>query len=884
VRSLRAWLLRIRATLSRSAPDDAHEELTSHLQLHIDDHVRAGLTPDAARRQALLALGGMAATTDAYHDRRGLPPLESGLRDARHAMRILRKNPAFALSAIVILGLGIGANSAMFSIFNAVVLRPLPFAEPARIMRVWQVPPPQLFPGRRIFAVSPANYLDWRAQTDVFDHTAIYGFRRVSLTWQVDPEALLAAAVSSDFFNVLRVTPLAGRTLGPGDDEPGHAHVVMLGERLWRTHFGSDPGIVGQPITLNDEPFTVVGIIPQRQALPDNAQLWIPLVWTPQDRAVRSNHTYLVIARLTPGVEVQRAQVELTTISQRLAQHYPADDQGWGAVVLPLQEDLVGAVRPMLVLLLGVVGLVALIACANLANLLLARTLGRAKEIAVRTALGATRGRILQQLLTESLLLGVGAALVGLLIGQLALTGLVHSIAQYLPRAAEISVDSHVLAFTFALAVATALLAGAAPAWRLTRTNPNDALKQGLGRTGSPSGEHWVRRAFVVTEVAFALMLLVGAGLLLRTLSHLRAVDPGFDPRNLLTMTVELPASRYARPAQQVRFFDEALRRIRTIPGVESAAGIDSLPLDRLDGGSNLPVAIDGRPVRPLSEQPVVAARVITPGYLRTVQMKLVTGRDVAVSDVLDRPAVALVSQSMARQLWPNDSPMGKRLRIGLISNVPREVVGIVNDVKLASLDVHDVEATVYLPLAQVPTPFLSLVVRATDNPPERLTPAVIQSIRGLDPGQPVRNVLTMDDVIGGSLERQRFAMRLVTTFAGLALALAAVGIYSVLSYTVSQRVREIGIRLALGASTRDVLQLVMLDGLKPTFLGMGIGLLGAWALGGALNRFLFGVRAHDLMTLSAVSLIALAVSVIATFTPALRATRVEPSLALRSE
>ena len=881
MRRVRGLIVRLLAPFFGSRSDgDFDAELESHLQLHIDDNIRAGLTPEEARRQALLALGGVERTKDDLRDQRGFPMLDAVVRDSRYAVRLLVKSPGFTLAAILILGLGIGANAAIFSVVNSVILRPLPFPDSARLVRVWHVPPREQFSGMSTFAVSPANYLDWQAQSTSFEHMSIYGFRRVNITGQGEPDALTGRAVSGDFFSVLGIPARLGRTIGPDDDAAGREHVVVLSERIWRTRFGADPSIVGRSISLNSEPYAVVGVLAQRTAFPDDADIWLPLALTPEQRAVRGNHNYLVIARLKRDVDLRRAQADLTAISKRLEQQYPVDDKGWGAVVLPLQQALVGDVKRPLLVLLGAVACVLLIACANLANLLLARVLGRGREIAIRAAVGASRARIVQQLLVESALLGLAGGAVGLLAAKNGVGLVVAAFGQDLPRAGEINVDGRVLAFTFVVALLTGLVAGVAPAWRMTKGDVNEALKQGVGRIGAQTGERRVRNVLVVAEVALALVLLVGAGLLIRTLWQLRAVDPGFDPNNLMTMTVFVPQTTYSKPERLREFFDDALRRIRTLPGVESAATVDSLPLQ---GGSVQPIAVQGRPTVPLSEQPEVAVRVISTGYVRTVRMRVVEGRDITEADAPNRPLTVLVSAALARRFWPNETPVGKRLILGLISNDVREVVGVVSDVKLDGLDARDPTPVVYVPFSQVPSPYEALVVRTT-VPPTSVVSAVIGAVHQVDPEQPVLDVMPMDEVIGASIAQQRFAMRLLTTFAAFALLLAAIGIYGVLSYTVRQRVQEIGVRMALGAATRDVVGMIVVEGLKPTLVGLTIGLAAAAALGRVLATLVFGVTPRDAATFAAVSVVVLAVGVLASLIPAWRATQVDPLQALRAE
>jgi len=806
--------------------------------------------------------------------------LESLLSDLRYATRTLFKTPGFALGAIAILGLGIGANAAMFSVVNAVVLRPLAFPDSHRLVRIWHVPPPQLFPGVTRFSVSPANFLDWRASADVFERVSIYSDRQANLTGHGDPEAVAAGVVDVDFFHVLGAAPILGRTFLAGEDVPGHDGVVVLSESLWRSRFGADPAIVGQSIQVDGMARTVVGVVPRStDELSRTIRMWEPLAWSPEEQAVRGNHNYGVIARLKPGVTVDRAQAELTAISLRLAQQYPADDAGWGALVVPLQEDVLRDTRAALFLLLGAVGFVMLIACANTANLLLARTTGRSKEVAVRAALGAGRGRMIQHLLCEATLLGAAGGLAGLLLARASLGGLVALAARELPRAGDIALDGQVLAFTVLVALATGMLAGLVPAWRATSRNLHDALKTGLSRTIGITGERGVRRVLIVSEVALAFVLLVGAGLLIHTLAMLHGVDPGINPRNVLTMTVAIPPEKYKTPADRQRFFDEAIRRIRALPAVEATSMIDSLPTQ---GGSMQPVAIPGEPPRAMSEQPEVLVRRVMPDYLRASGTRLLEGRDFGDADTADRPAVALVSESFARRFWPNQDPLDQELTLTLLSDTVRRVVGVVGDVKLTGLDTQP-GAAVYIPLAQVPGVRLSLLVRAA-VPPALLTRSIASAIHAVDPELPLADVMTMDEVLGDSIARQRFAMELLAAFAALALLLAAVGIYSVLSYTVRQRVQEIGVRMALGAPIASVLRMVVVEGMKPMMAGIIIGIVAAMALGGVMSALVYGITPHDGATFVSVALIIMVVGAVASLVPAYRATCVDPLVALRDE
>jgi predicted permease len=809
------------------------------------------------------------------------------LQDLRYAVRQLRKSPQFTALALLIIALGIGANTAIFSVVNAVLLRPLPFPQSERLVQVWHVPPAASFHGMSIFSVSPANYLDWLDQSRVFEQMAIYGRNSFDLTNQNQPEAVMAARVSSAFFSVLRVHPLLGRAFIPEEDQSGRDHVALISQAFWQSHCGSNPNIVGQKIILDQQGYTVVGVMPAKFFFPApdtewQPQVWTPLGWTDKDRAVRGNHNYLVIGRLKPEISLKQAQADMNTISRRLEQQYPADDKGWGAVVVPLRDQLVGEVRPALLVLLGAVAFVLLIACANLANLLLAKTLAKSKEIAIRTALGASRIRVLRQVLSETIVLALLGGTLGLLLAQFGIVSIVSFLSAKLPRAGEIGLDGRVLGFTFAMSIVTGVLAGLAPAWRLTKSNVNEQLKQGSGRTGSDQSGNRTRSALVVAEIALSLTLLISAGLMVRSLWRLRNVDPGFDPHNLLTLTLDLPPVKYAEPRQQLGFVDEVLRHVRVLPGVDSAGAIDALPLS--GNGSTQPIAVEGRPSVEMSEQPEVAVRTITPGYIHATRVAMLKGRDFTEADTADKPAAILVSEALAERFWPNENPIGKHLTLSFFPGRSREVVGVVKDVKQDGLNVAERIATLYVPLAQTPVHRgMSLVVRAGSNR-VNLVSAVTDAVHQVDNEEPVVDVMTMDEILSGSVAQQRFNMLLLAAFAGLALFLAAVGIYGVLSYAVKRRLQEIGIRMALGAARGDVLRMILGQGLRLAFMGVCIGLVASLGLTRFLTSQLFEVKASDPLTLTGVSLLLVAVALAACYLPARRATKVEPTVALRYE
>ena len=810
--------------------------------------------------------------------------------DMRFSLRTLRRNQAFSAGAIVVLALGIGANTAIFSVVNAVLLRPLPFDDPSRIMQVWHVPPAKSFPGMTKFSVSPANYLDWRSQSSSFEQMAAYGFRSFTVGGKERPEAIQAAAVASDFFALLRVAPVLGRTFTPDEDRPGEGHVVVLGYNFWRDYFASDRNIVGRGILLDGETYSVVGVMPETFRFPSWGKIWIPLAWTNETRAVRGNHNYLVISRLKKGVDIRQAQAELSAICTRLEQLYPEDDKGWGAVIQPLREELVGDVRPALLVLLGAVAFVLLIACANVANLVLAKTLARRKEIAIRTALGASRIVVLRQILAETVLLSVAGGALGLFLARFGISLIVRVLGHRIPGFMRITLDVPVLTFTLLLSVVAGVLAGLIPAVRFTRADVNEALKQGQSRGSSDVRGGGTRRLLVISEVALSLVLLIGAGLMIRSLWELRKVEPGFDPHNVLTMTVPLPANRYSSPAGQINFFQDVLAHIRALPSIDSAGVIDSLPLSS-GGGSHQPFSIEGHPVQQMSDQPEVDVRLISPGYLQAMHIPVLRGRNLTDADATGRPGAALISDSLARRFWSKEDPIGRHITLTFFPGVVREIVGIVGDVKLDSLDETRPVDTIYVPLAQLTVPTqqtwhsfgMTFAVR-TNSDPLNSVAAVTKAIREVGPDLPVVDVMSMNDVIAQSVSPQRFNMLLLASFAGLALILAAVGIYSVLSYTVRRRIREIGIRMALGASNHDVIRMVLADGLKPILVGVALGLAAALALSRVVSSLIFGVRATDPLTFAAVALLLLLVGIFATIIPAYRATGIEPVRILREE
>jgi putative ABC transport system permease protein len=810
--------------------------------------------------------------------------MQAIMQDFRHALRVLRKTPGFTASAILVLALGIGANTAIFTVVNAVLLRPLPYPEPERLVRLWHVPPQKSFPGMSIFSLSVANYLDWKAQATGFESMSAYQTRNANLTGRDHPESVLVTFAEADFFDVLEVKPALGRTYTREEDRPDSGHVAVLSHKFWQTHFGGNASALGQTVILNNEKYSIIGVMPARFTLPAwgaaAADLWAPIAWTAKTRAVRKNHNIAVTARLKPGVDIQQALTELSTISRRLEVQYPEDDQGWGATVLPLREQLVKDVRPALLLLLGAVAFVLLIACANVANLVLARTLGRRKELAIRVALGASRARTLRHVMVETMVLSLAGGMAGLAIAHFGVKLILAFLSDEVPRATEARLDLPVLGFTLAVSLLTGILAGLWPSWLSSRADLNEALRVGSGR-GASEGRRMTRSVLVTAEVALSLILLVGAGLTIRSLWNLRGVNPGLDPHNLLTMTVVIPQASYPDDARQIRFYQQVVEGVKALPGVETAGVIDSLPLT--GGGSMQPIVVEGRPAELFAEQPEVAVRRVDRDYRRTMRIPLLSGRDFTDGDMVKSTPVVLVSESMAKRFWPGQNPLGRHVTVSFIPDKMWEVVGVMGDVKDNGVDVMEPVATLYEPHSQVGGSGMSLAVR-TKVPPGSITQTVVDAVHRIDRELPLTDVKSMDDVIAESLNQRRFTMMLLAAFAGLALALAAVGIYSVLSYTVRRRLREISIRMAVGAQIGDVLRLVVWEAMKPAAIGIAIGLIGAEALGKVLTVHVFGIAPTDPVTFAGVALLLAAVALAASLIPAWRATRVDPMKALRED
>ncbi len=814
-------------------------------------------------------------------------------QDLRYSARMLLKNPGFTLIAVITLALGIGANTAIFSVVNGVLLRPLAYQEPAQIMTLLQE-------GRG--PVSPANFLDFRTSSQSFTQMTVAEAWGGTLAGKDRPESLAGLRMGEGLFELLGVSPLLGRTLQAEDYEPGKDHVLVLSHKLWQRAFGGDPQIVGRQLMLNSESYTVVGVMPPQFLFPPfwstRAEMWAPLDLRPR-ATQRGGNSLRVFARLKPGVSQTQAQAEVDAVNKRLALAYPDANTGLNIRVTPLNEKVVGNVRPALVALSVTVCFVLLIACANVACLLLARAASRQKEAAVRVALGASRWRILRQLLTESLMLSLFGAALGVLLAvwgvdwlTTLLAGNSTSFSVRLPRLSEIKLDATALGFTFAVSLLTSLLFGLAPALAASKPDLNQVLKEG-GR-GTTGGRRRLRESLVVAELALALVLLIGAGLLMNSFIKLQAVDPGFNPHNLLTMTVSLNgASQYVGPARET-FYQQMTDRLSALPGVESVSAINHLPLAGDVWGNSF--VIEGRPLPPPGQEIVTTERVSRPGYFRTMSIPLRAGRDFTERDTPDAPGFVIINETLARRYWPSEDPIGKRLTFDnprSASPAPRwlTVVGVIKDVKQDNW-VGAPGNEVYEPFQQSrgfytrttgPFTAMTLVIR-TSVAPQSLATAVQETVKALDRNLPVSSALSMEQVIADTLWQPRFNLQLIGLFAAVALALAAIGLYGVMSYSVAQRTHEVGLRMALGAQSGDVLKLVVGQGMKLALLGVGAGLLVSVALTRLMTRLLFGVSATDLTTFAVIAILLMLVALVACWLPARRAARVEPLAALRYE
>jgi predicted permease len=859
------------------------DELRFHLDRQIAENISSGMSPTEARRAALRDFGGVAKFTEASRDARRTNFVENLLQDVRFGARMLRKNPAFTFFAVAVLAIGIAANSAIFSIADAVLLRPLPYRDANRLVTVFEDASASGFPSD---TPAPGNFSEWRTRNQVFTHMAATSFGgSFALTGQGNPEKLGGRAVTANLFSVLGVSPTLGRDFLPEDDVPGAPPVVILSHGLWLRRFGADPQIVGRQIWLNYEKTTVIGVMPRGFQFPDReAEIWIPIRFSTAELANRGNHYLQVVARLKPGVSLSMANADLSVIAKQLEKQYPDTNAKVGAKAVPLRDQLAGDVRPALLMLVGAVCFVLLIACANVANLLLSRAAGRRRELAMRLTLGATRSRIIQQMLTESLLLALLAGTAGLLLSAFVIQFLAALVPTGFAPITGASLDPRVLLFTLAVSLATGILFGILPALRLSRLHLGPSLQQVAGRGTVGSGNHRLRNALVISEVALAIVLLAGAALLLRSLANLYHLDPGFQSDHVLVVHTPLSYPRYDAFSRRVSFFAQVLAKVQTLPGVLAAGYTTWIPLT--NPGGAVTITIEGRPEPAPGEQIIPNLRMISANYPAALRMKLIAGRFFDHTDGAGTPLVALINQTMAKNYWPGENPLGKRFKRAnykdSISKPWFTIVGVVGDVHQAALDLPARPEMYLLYLQQDFRYDPEYLAVHTSGDPMSLAEAVRQQIWSVDSEQPVSGVMPLSDLVDDNLASRRLQVSLLTGFAAIALLLVTLGIYAVLSFAVAQRTQEIGVRVALGAQPAQVLRMIFSQGLRLFLIGAAFGLTAAFLLTRTLSHLLFHVSPYDPASFAAITILLAAVSLLACYLPARRATRVDPLIALR--
>jgi putative ABC transport system permease protein len=869
------WLNILIARLSalfrrESVLRDIEEEFRIHVEMETEANIRRGMPPDEARAAALKSFGNKGRNTERGYAIRGGGWMETLWQDLRYGLRMFLNNPGFTLIVVITLALGIGANTVIFSFFNGVLLRPLPFQQPDRLVLLDE------FAMNRegvSLGVSWPNYLDWRAQNRVFSDLGAYQDITFTLTGVGEAEELSGAFISYGLFEMLGAVPQLGRMFTPEEHQRGRNRVVILSHRLWQRRFGSDQKLLGKPITLVNGAWVVVGVMPPGFRFPGAVDFWTPLAHG--SMLPRSMVGLGAIARLNSGVTIEQAQSEMTLIARRLAEQYPDSNKGLNVRVTGLRDHLVKDYRRGLWILLGAVGSVLLIACANVANLLLARATARQREMAVRAALGAGRLRIVRQVLCESLLLGMLGGVAGMTLAWLGLDLLLAALPAELPFWMKFNVDGRVLGFTIAVSLLMSLIFGAAPAWQAARTDLIGALKDG-GRSVAGGNRQRLRRILVVTQVALALILLSGAGLMMRSFLHLQDVKLGFNPENVLTLRVNTPGGNYSG------FYRQLVERVNALPGVEIAGAAIPLPLSGVDENWGNFLMVEGQTALSFGQYPRINLGIITSQYFSTMEIPLLAGRAFTDADSSDTPPVAIVDERLAREYWPNESPLGKRIRVGLLSGDDpwRVIVGVVGIIQHERLGAST-RMMAYVPSLQKPTGYQTLVVRS-NLPRESLIAAVKNIVKEMDPKLPIDHIAAMHEVIAESIWRPRLYAILFAVFAFVALTLAAVGIYGVMSYTVTARTQEIGIRIALGADRRHVLKLIVGQGMVLALFGVVLGLCGALLLTRLMKTLLFGVSATDPLTLAGVSLLLSGIALLACYLPAHKAAQVDPLVALR--
>jgi predicted permease len=883
---IRALASRTRASLStRQMDQEFARELDAHLDMLAEENVRRGMSTEEARRAARIRLGGRTQLQETNRELHGLPALETFFQDTRYAFRMLRKNLGFTAVAVLTMAVGIGANTAIFSVVYAMLLKPLPYSEPEQLLTLFEAQPQA---GGKATGWSYANFAELREQNHIFSDMAASQQHQLTLTGRGEPSVVNTSVVTPELFSVFGQRPILGRPFYSEDGKAGAPAVVTLSENLWRGSFGADPNVIGSSINLDKRSFTIVGVMPAVFRFPiltASEQLWIPLVQDPlfgswMDR--RGGHWLQVTGRLKPGVSMTQAQAELDAIDARLAKEFPAENDGWTIRFVPLKQKIVGNVKPALLVLMGAVGLVLLIACANIANLLLTRATSRAREIAVRTTLGAGRSRIVRQLLSETLVLGLLGGLAGIALAYLGVRGLTALMPEDLPQVNAIRVDNFVLGFALLLSAVASCAFGLAPALFVANSNLQSSLREGGARSGESGNRRRARSFLAAGEIALAMVLLVAAGLLLRSFSKLMAVNPGFDAQHVVQADISLPRFQYSMPQQWAAFSEELLMRLQSEPGMRDAAVV--LPRPMTDGFINLGFDIVGNPPVSAGASRTADYVSVSPDYFRVMEIPLLAGRLFDQHDVAASPRVSLISEAMARIYFPNQNPLGKQIVFGFPPDIgaAREIVGVVGDVRDVALG-QDPGAMMYVPYAQAPFWGANVVVRSALSAAS-VASTIRRDVRQIDPDLPVTDVAMMKDTIDGTVAQPKFRTFLLGLFAAMALVLAATGIFGVISYSVSRRTNEIGIRVALGASRNTILRMVFGETLVLTCAGLVLGLPSALAASHLLGHLLFSVSANDPATIAAVAFTLALVAATAGYIPARRAMRVDPLVALRHE
>jgi putative ABC transport system permease protein len=884
------WLcrfpMRLRSLFRRTDADqELDEERWDQVAPKTEQYVAEPVAGQEARRAALLEMGRVEPTQQKCRETRRIFWIHDFVQDLRYGTRTLRKSPGFASIAVVTLALGIGANTAIFSIVNAVLLQTFPYPDPNQLVLFFDVPLDQ---PDALSSISYRDFTLYREQNRVFSEMAGNSFHDLTLTGAGEPTIVNTADVTPQIFPLLGAKPLAGRTLLPEDGDQGAEPVAVVSESLWHSYFGSDPGLIGQSITLDMRPFTVVGILPASFRYPDGAprqDVWISVAQDPLFGPRLSQPGSRVLAgigRLKPGVSLAQAQAEMNTLGTRLAKEFPAEDSGLTIRIEPYRQFVLGEVKSPLLILFGAVGLVLLIACANIANLLLSRATSRGREIAVRISLGAGRARIVRQLLTESALLGLLGGVAGVLLAAWGVWSLQSFLPSNVTLINSIHVGGAVLVFALLLSLAAALAFGLAPALLATPCNLQAKINEGGERTGQHGAQH-VRNSLAIAEISLAMVLLVAGGLLIRSFSLVTSVNPGFDPKNVIEAEVSLPQFQYATPQQWRAFSTELLARLHAQPGFGDSALAAPLPMDR-QGEASFTFSIVGDPPLPPGQSPTADFATVSPDYFRMMRIPLRRGRFFSDQDSPSSPKVAIISETLVRRYFPNQDPLGKQMRFGFPPNsdVSREIVGIVGDVRDAALS-RKPGPMMYVPFAQAPLYGGEVVVRSSLSAAS-VAAGIRQAVRSMDKNLPVTDVESLNDVLGQSISQERFRTFLLGSFSTIALVLAAVGIFGVISYSASQRTHEIGIRIALGAERRDVLQLILGQGTKLALFGLGIGLVAAFLLTRLMSSLLYNVSATDPVTFTSVTILLLSVALTACYIPARRAMRVDPMIALRHQ